>query len=245
MKRSLFHRASASVPGSRGNLYGNQQTDDITAANEKYFGDADDSIHHSRYYHRFFEGYTEVRTPDPTSRVKPYKIERIYTAPYTVVDMERYMYFVYRLVYSLLLLLALVLYVSAFTDDRVAFNTNPRAAASAVMVTAVPLFVFAVSLIAYWLRPKRMKYYDYRTSTKRLKLWPLISAGGCVLAALLCGVFLLVKGSADAAAELLFIVRLIAAALACTAVFLLERRMPYKQIENDVILPEGEYHRIQ
>lgn len=227
-----------------GNIYGNKGADDVTAANEKYFGDSGDSMHHSRYYHRYFEGYTEVRTENPESKYMPYKIERIYTSPYTVVDMKKGVYPLYLFLYGLLVAVAVLLYVSAFTDYRVSINMS-RVSALAIMVTLVPLFVLAVSLLGYYFRPKKMKYYDYRTSTGRLKLWSLIAAGGCFLAVLIFCVYLWVTGSADSEAEILYIVKLIAAAAACLAVFFLERGMRYRQVPNDVKLPEGEYHRIQ
>lgn len=243
--RSLFGEKTENLPGGMRNLYGIKENDEVTAANEKYFGDAGDSIHHSRYYHRYYEGYTEIRTPNPDSRFKPYKIQRIYTAPYTVPDLDGRDYRIRMIYYGLLAAAAVLLYVSAFTDRNVAMNTVRQLAAGAVLVTLVPLFLMSVSLIAYWLRPKRMKYYDYRTSTRRLKLTSVISAGGCLLAALGFCVYLFAAGSANLTAELLYIGRLIAASGACFALFRMERRMPYRQIPNDVTLPEGEYHRIQ
>ena len=113
------------------------------------------------------------------------------------------------------------------------------------MVTLVPLFLLTVCLIAYYLRPKQMKYYDYRTSTGRLKGTAIASAAGCFLTVVIFGVYLFVIGSINLGAEVFYIVKLIMASAACLGVFLLERRMPYKQIPNDVKLPDGEYHRIQ
>lgn len=239
-RRKLDHQ-----PGGMKNIYGNKESDEITKASEKYFGDAGDSIHHSRHYHRYYEGYTEVRTPNPNSRFVPYKIQRIYTAPYMAADLERGVYLRYMVFYGLLAAAAILLYLSAFTDRAVSLNTNRYFAAAAVMVTLVPLVLLTASLIAYYLRPKKMKAYNYRTSTRNLKASAIAAAAGFLLSVLLLGVSLCILGSADLTAELLFAARLILAAAACLAVWRLERSMPYRQEPNDVKLPEGEYHRIQ
>ncbi len=241
---SLFRKRPDDPPGSMKNLYGVKGTDEIDEANKRYFGDSSESIQHSRYYHRYFEGYTEVRTPNPDNKYKPYRIQRIYTAPYTVADMDGHMYRVYMIFYGLLTLAALLLYVSALTDRAVSINMN-KLAALTVMVTLVPLFLLTACLIAYYLRPKRMKCFDYRTSTGRLKGTAAASSAGCLLTVVIFCVYLCAAGSMDLKAEIFYIVRLIMASAACLAVFLLERRMAYKQIPNDVKLPEGEYHRIQ
>ena len=241
---SLFKKTRDDLPGSMKNLYGVKGTDEIEEANERYFGDSADSIHHSRYYHRYYEGYTEVRTENPKSKYKPYKIERIYTAPYTVADMDKRMYRIHMIFYGLLTVVAVLLYVSALTDRQVSMKMS-KLAALTVMVTLVPLFLLSVCLIAYYLRPKKMKYYDYRTSTGRLKWTAVASAAGCLLTVIIFGVYLFIRGSVNLKAEMLYIVKLVMASAACFAVFLLERRMPYKQIPNNVKLPDGEYHRIQ
>ena len=242
---SLFKKTPDDLPGSMKNLYGVKGTDEVEKANERYFGDSSESIHHSRYYHRYFEGYTEIRTPNPDNKYKPYKIERIYTAPYTAADMEPRSYRIRCIFYGLLAAAAILLYISAFTDRSVSINVTRRLSALSVMVTLVPLFLLTVSLISYYVRPKNMRYYDYRTSTGRLKGTSIASAVGCILAAVIFSVYLAVNGFSEPVTEMLYVAKLILAAAVCLAVFLLERRMPYKQIPNDVKLPDGEYHRIQ
>lgn len=232
-------------PGGMRNIYGNKENDAITRASENYFGDAGDTIRHSRHYHRYYEGYTEVRTPNPKNKFVPYKIERVYTAPYTVADMERSAYLRHMVFYGLLTAAAIFLYISAFTDRAVSMNASRQFGAAAVMVTLVPLVLLTASLIAYYLRPKKMKSYDYRTTTRNLKASAIAAAAGFLAAAALLGVYLCAAGSADPASELLYAARLLLAAAACFAVYRLERRMPYRQEPNNVKLPKGEYHRIQ
>lgn len=240
----LDRSGNKNQPGSVNNIYGNKGSDEITAANKKYFGDAEEKIHHSRYYHRYYEGYTEVRTENPGNKYVPYKIKRIYTAPYTVVDMGAGIYWAYMLCYGLLTVLGILLYLSALTDRSVSMNLS-KLSAIAVILTLVPLFVFATSLIGYYFRPKKMKCYDFRTSTGRLKFWSVAAAAGCLLTVLIFLVFLLTVGSVNFFAELMYIGKLLLASAAYISVFLLERRMSYKQEPNDAVLPEGEYHRIQ
>ncbi len=241
---SLFFKRNKYAPGSSGNIYGNKGADAITEANEKYFGDSGDTMHHSRYYHRYYEGYTEVRTERPGGKYINYKIERVYTAPYTVVDMERREYVGWRVVYGALAVLAILLYISAFLDRRVAMNMT-RLSPLTIMLTLIPLFVLAMSLIGYLTRPKLMKYYDYRTSTGRVKLWSAVSSAGCMLTVLIFAVYLIFAGSVNAGAEVLYAIRLIAAAACCLVLFLMERNVKYIEVPNKVKLPPGEYHRIQ
>lgn len=242
--RPQLLRGKKNQPGSAENIYGNKGTDAITAASEKYFGDAGDKMHHSRYYHRYYEGYTEVRTENPGNPFVPYKIKRIYTAPYTVVDMGTEIYWVYMLCYGLLTAVGILLYLSAMTDPDVSMNLS-KVSALAVILTLVPLLVLTASLLGYYFRPKKMKCYDFRSSTGRLKFWSVAAAAGCVLTVLIFVVFLLAAGSANLFAELLYIGKLLLASGAYISIFLLERRMRYKQEPNDAVLPEGEYHRIQ
>ena len=230
-------------PGSIKNFYGNRGTDAVEEANKRYFGDSGDSIHHSRYYHRYYEGYTEVRTPNPASKYKPYKIQRIYTAPYTVADMDPGMYLVHMIFYGMLAAAADALFIWAFADRNVSVNMSKLSALTTI-VTAVPLFLLTVCLVSYYLRPRKMKCYDYRSSTGRLKTWSLVASASCLLALIVFCVFIFVTGSVNPKSEILYGIRLLLASGFCLALFFLERGMRYKEEPNPVELPEGEYHRI-
>lgn len=230
--------------GGVGNIYGNQSSDDISKANKRYFGDDGDKIHHSRYYHRYYEGYTEVRTENPGNKYVPYKTQRIYTAPYTVVDVQAPVYLFYKFAYAVLFVLAGMLYLSAMTDGEIPVNASKLAGVT-VMVTLVPLFVLLVSLVGYYFRPKKMKLYDYRTSTRKLKYSAVASAAGCMVTVVAVLIYFAIMGFTTVAAEILYMLKLAGAAASCMGIYLMERELHYKQVENDVVLPKGEYHLIQ
>ena len=230
-------------PGGIDNIYGNKGSTRAAKAQKKYFGDDDDKITHSRYYHNYFRGWTEIRTETPGHKYKPYKIERIYTAPWTEVDEPRIIYFYYVLSYVILAAVSIVCYVRALTDIRVAGNASVLVAIPG-MPTVIPMFLLAVCLIAYIFRKKRMTLYEYDVSTKRLKISALACCIGSGLTALMSAVYLLVKGSSDVNAELKSILFLLLSSAAAAGIWYLEKQLPYKEIPNSTKLPEGEIHEI-
>ena len=128
-----FFRKRDDAPGSIKNFYGNKGTDAVEEANQKYFGDSGDSIHHSRYYHRYYEGYTEVRRSNPGSKYKPYKILRVYTAPFTVVDMDPGLYLIYKIFYGLLAGAADAMFILAYIDRSVSINMSKLSALTTIV----------------------------------------------------------------------------------------------------------------
>lgn len=244
MKLSLFGKKLNEQPGGVDNIYGNKGKSFGDQAEADYFGDAGGKLHHSRYYHDYFRGYTEIRTENPGSRFKPYKIQRVYTSPWIVADHETPFYFVYCFCYLLLALLCAVLFVSALTDRSVAANYSWIVAIPGYM-GVLSLLLFVVCTVAYLLRPRRMTLYAYDSSTRRIKLFSLSTAVLCAATALTSLVYGIVAGSGNTVNALLAVAKLIGAAAAALGVWLFERKMPYKEEENTVTLPEGEAHRIQ
>lgn len=244
MKLSLFERKLNERPGGVDNFYGNKGKDAAGKAEAKYFGDDESAIRHSKAYHDYFRGYTEVRTENPKNRYKPYKIQRVYTAPWIAADMERPLYFSYCCCYVLLTVICAVLFVSALIDRSVPGNYSPIVAVPGYL-SVLAVFLLAVGTVAYLLRPKQMTLYEHSSSTKRLKTFALSAAIGCGLTALTSLGFLLFAGRGETARSLITVAKLIGAAAAAFGVWSLERKMPYKEIKNTTPLPEGEAHRIQ
>lgn len=244
MKLSLFEKKLNEQPGGVDNFYGNKGKDAAGKAEAKYFGDDESAIRHSRHYHDYFRGYTEVRTENPQNRWKPYKIQRVYTAPWIEPDMERPLYLSYCCAYVLLTAICAVLFVTALIDRQVPGNYS--------WIVAIPgyssvlaVFLLAVGTGAYLLRPRRMTLYEHSSSAGRLKIFALAAAIGCGLTALTSLGFLLLAGQGETARSLITAAKLAGASTAALGVWLLERNMSYREIKNTTKLPEGEAHRIQ
>ena len=244
MKIGLFGRKLNERPGGVYNVYGNKGKNAAGRAEADYFGDDESSIHHSKYYHDYFRGYTEVRTENPKNRFKPYKIHRVYTAPWIVADMEKPLYFSYCCCYALLALMCAILFITALTDRAVPGNYS--------WIVAIPGYLSVVAVIllvactaAYLLRPKQMTLYEHSSSTKRLKTFSLIAGILCGLTALVSLSYLVLAGKGQTGRSLLTVIKLAGASASAFGIWNLERKMPYTEKTNDTKLPEGEVHRIR
>ena len=244
MKLHFFEKNLNEQPGGADNIYGIKGKDAAGRAETSWFGDDEGKIRHSKHYHDYFRGYTEVRTDDPSNRCKPYKIQRVYTAPWIVADMERPLYFSYCCCYALLSILCAGLFVSALTDRSVPGNYSPIVAIPGYL-SVVAVFLLCVCTVAYLLRPRQMTLYAHSTSTRRLKTFALAAGIGCALTALTGLGFLAFAGQGETVRSLISAAMLIGASASAFGVWSLERKMTYKEIENKTTLPEGEAHRIQ
>lgn len=244
MKFSFSRKNLKELPGGVENLYGNRGKSAGDRAEEKYFGDSEGKLRHSKYYHDYFRGYTEVRIAQPENRFKPYRIERIYTAPWVEADLAPRACFGRRCAYALLAALCVLLFVTALTDRAVAGNYSPVVAVPGFL-GVVALLLFVICTLAYLLRPKRMTLYEYTSSTGRLQNASFASGVLCGLTALVSLGYLLFADAGSVGHALIAVVKLTAAAAAALGVWVLERKMDYKEIENNTPLPQGEAHRIQ
>lgn len=244
MKIGLFGKKLNEQPGGVDNIYGIKGKSVAGRAEAEYFGDDEGKIHHSKYYHDYFRGYTEVRIANPENRFKPYKIQRIYTAPWIAADLKPPVYFSYCACYVLLTVLCAVLFVSALTDRAVAGNYSWIVAIPGYL-SVVAVLLLVVCTAAYLLRPKKMTLYEHSTSTKRLKLFSLVSGILCGLTALTSLGYLLFADPGNMTRSLLSVAKLVGATAAAFWVWHFERNMSYTELENNTKLPEGEVHRIQ
>lgn len=244
MKFSFSRKNLKELPGGAENIYGNRGKNAGDRAEANYFGDSEGKLRHSKYYHDYFRGYTEVRIAQPENRFKPYKIERIYTAPWVEADLAPRTYFGRCCAYVLLAALCVLLFVTALTDRAVAGNYSPIVAVPGFLST-VALLLLVICTGAYLLRPKRMTLYEYTSSTEHLQYASFASGVLCGLTALASLGYLPFADTGSVGHALLAVVELAAAAAAALSVWVLERKMDYKEIENNTPLPQGEAHRIQ
>ena len=239
MKFSFSEKKLSGRPGGVDNIYGNKGKGAADRAEEKYFGDSEGKLRHSKYYHDYFRGYTEVRIENPGNRYKPYKVKRIYTAPWIVADVKSGVYFGYCCCYVLLALLCAILFVTALTDRAVAGNYSPVVAVPGYL-SVVALLLFVIYTVAYLLRPKRMTLYEHSSSTGRLKAASLATGILCGLTALVSLGYLLFADAGSTGRPLISVAKLAGASVSALGVWALERNMSYAEKENSTVLPEGE-----
>ncbi len=187
---------------------------------------------HSAYYHRYFEGWTEIPETAPSGKVR---IKRLYTAEYYKADMSRNQRMAHKAVIGLLALLSVILYVRAalmgLESNMVWYVVVPQ-------VLALCGFIFLVwFLVSKLTSPVLLKIREYREGTKNLKLAGLlqavflaITAVNTILHFLLCG-----GEVGEVFSAVLF---LLAGAAAC-GIFLLERKVKYIRVSNENAAMEG------
>ncbi len=199
----------------------------------------DDDIHRSRYFHRYFRGYTEIRIEKPNGGIK---IERFYTEPWLYQDVNPAMYVWYRLLYVLLVVAAIIGYVSLMCMDGFD-GTRSLLVAAPELISVVALVLLAAAAINYVFMRKRMTLYDHQSSSDNLKKASLI-ASVCLAATALMIVVNIFLGVTSPPQELKLAGGVLLCAAAVLAVYLIERGMPYREEENHTVLPAGEAHEI-
>lgn len=198
----------------------------------------ENGFRHSRTYHKYFRGYTEVRKVNAKGHVVT---ERYYTKPWIVSGLSRRNYWLVRLLYAFLTAVSVVLFITALCQDIP--GNRSWIVALPGCPSAVLLFLLAVVTVLYISVPRRMTLWDHASSTKRLKVMALAAGIGEGVTAVALGVFALCTkeqiGKSLGCAGMLLL-----AAVCAAALFFLERRMPYKEIPNDAKSPKGETFEI-
>lgn len=193
---------------------------------------------HSSYYHKYFQGYTEVRKLNAKGRVAS---ERYYTRPWIVSGLSRRSYWLVRLLYALLVVASAALFITALCQE-IPGNVSLIVALPGLL-SAMLLILLAASTLMYIFVERKMTLWDHSSSTKRVKVTSLLAAIGQALTALALALFALVTG--EEVPRSLGCAGLILLGACCSgALFFLERKMPYQEIPNDTKLPEGEAHEI-
>lgn len=187
---------------------------------------------HSSYYHRYFEGWTEIPETGPSGKVR---IKRVYTAEYYKADMSRNERMAHKTVLTLLALLSILLYCSAsfmeLESNLVWYVVLPQ-------VMALCGFIFLVwFLVSKLTSPVLLKIREYREGAKNLKLAGLVQSVLLALTAMNSILHLIASGGD--LFELLAAVLLLLAGAAAFGIFLLEKKVKYIRISNENAAMEG------
>ncbi|MCD8104425.1 MAG: hypothetical protein LUF35_05360 [Lachnospiraceae bacterium] len=199
----------------------------------------EDGIRRSTYYHKYFRGYTEIRTEKANGG---YKVERFYTEPWLVQDVTPAMYVWYRMMYVLLVVVTCAGYLALMCQDGFG-GTYSLLVAIPEFASVVGLILLVAATVNYVFMRKRMTLYDHHSSSDNLKKASVI-ASACLAATALMIVVNIFLGVDSAINELKLAGCVLLCAAAAGVVYLIERGMPYREEENHTVLPAGEAHEI-
>lgn len=191
------------------------------------------------HYQKYFEGYTEVRRLNAKGRAVT---ERYYTRPWIVSGLSRRNYWLVRLLYACLTAASAALFITALSQ-QVPGNDSAVVVLPGAVSAVLMLLLVTVTLM-YIFVERKMTVWEHATSTKRLKIFALLTAIAQALTALTLTGFALVTG--QEIGKSLGCAGLALLAACCSGVlYFTERRMPYTQAPNDTKLPTGESYEIQ
>ena len=187
---------------------------------------------HKSFYHRYFQGYTEVRVKKPNGR---YRIERVYTASWKQHDLEQTQWVLLKVLYLALALLAAVCVVASMAVDALSnyvwFVILPGIAA---FLAAFVMFAYALS---YLTKPRKMTLGEYTGAVRgirRTALVTLVCAGVTALAKIVSTLWF---GSFDSGSEWKAVLPLLLATAGAAAVYFMEKRVKYLDIPNNTSKP--------
>ena len=214
--------------------------DQLRSSLEKDRSQRKRGIWHSKAYHRFFEGYTEFRVPNPNG--KGYTIQRVYTGNYYRQDLTKSQRVLLRLMYVVLFLCIVYFFVSSAILPVLSNSTWYVALTQAVSI--VFLFWTVIAFISYLPAGQDMTINAYRSSSLALHTATLGSAVSLVVVALATIFFILLNQSENPQVEVLCAARYIAGGLLALLMHEIEKRVNYLIIssqnkppaENDEIM---------
>lgn len=191
-------------------------------------------VNRSGFYHSYWRGWSEVRIERPG---KPYKIERVYTAPWIRQDLSTRDYVLVRILYGLLLVLSTVLFAFAMTR-RVGSNYCWYVALFGFPATIL-LFVVFWMFVVYVKAPRKMTLYEHRSSSSYLKFFALLISIFFAATAIATVVYTILNPADQPVQQLLNAGLDLIAAAGTFVVFWLEKKMKYVDIPNENKTPPG------
>lgn len=191
-------------------------------------------VNRSGFYHSYWRGWSEIRIDRPG---KPYKIERVYTAPWIRQDLSTRNYVLIRLLYGVLIALSFALFAIAMTQ-RVGSNSCWYVALFGLPSTIL-MFVVAWMFVSYAKAPRKMTLYEHRSTSTYLKVICLIFSIGLAATALSTVLYTLLNLGDEPLKQLLNVLLDLLAAGCTFTVFVVERKVKYVDIPNENKTPPG------
>lgn len=188
---------------------------------------------HSSYYHRYFEGWTEIPETKPSGR--GVRIRRVYTGEYYKADMSRNGRYIHNMLCTLLVTLSVMCYgrgaLMELGSNSVWYVVVPEVLA---LCGNIFLVLFLISKLT---SPELLKIREYREGTKNLKLAGLIQGIFLALTALNTILHFFLSGGETA--EVLAAILFLLAGAAAFGVHFLEKNVNYIRISNENATMEG------
>ncbi|MEI7845746.1 MAG: hypothetical protein WCK35_08080 [Chloroflexota bacterium] len=191
---------------------------------------------HSKAYHRFFEGYSEIKVPNQNG--KGYRIQRIYTADYHRQDLTKAQQLVVRILYVVLFITSAYLFISS---AALPLSSNSTWYVVMIQVISTPLlFWILVTLFSYLPAGQDLTIAEYRSSSLALQKATLSAAISLGLAALVTLVFMSLNQSNEPLSQLLCAVKYFGAGLLVLTMNRVEKKINYLVIPSHNKLPVDE-----
>lgn len=191
-------------------------------------------VSRSSFYHSYWRGWSERRVD---REGKPFRIERVYTAPWIRQDVSTRAYVLYRLLYTLLIALAIAVFSFAMT--RTVGSNSCWYVALFGLPATIMIFVTVWMLVVYAKAPRRMTLWEHRSSAIYLRRAALVFSILLAATALATVVYTALNAADQPLLQLRNAGLDLLAAASVFAVFRLEKRMKYADIPNDAATPDG------
>ena len=192
---------------------------------------------HSKAYHRYFEGYSEITVPKPTG--KGTRIQRIYTGKYYRQDLTKRQRVLIRILYVALFLCAAFLYTSSailpLTINTTWYVVIPQAG------SLLFLFWIIIAFLSYLPAERDMKIADYRSSSLYLLKATKGSAICLGITAVATLVFIMLNPSNELLRGLICTGEYTLAGTIALAMNRIERKVSYLTIPNGIHPPDNSY----
>lgn len=195
--------------------------------------DRDSRLWHSRYYHRYFEGYTETKELDRNGKEH---IRRVYTADWYEQDLPKGKRIGVRLLYVMLFLLMVAAVVGAGIL-QVGAGTRFYIVIPELITLCLLSWLGYVLLVNYLFMPGKLTVHEYKASSLTLRIVTLAAAIAFAVDALMAALDLALVGGARGG----WVIALFLAGTACAwGMRLMESRIYYKQVENPAAVRDGD-----
>ena len=194
--------------------------------------DRDSRLWHSRYYHRYFEGYTETRELDANGKER---IRRVYAADWYTQNLTKGKRVGVRILYIALFVMMVAAVVGAGILQG-GTGTRFYIVIPELITLCLLSWLGYVLLVNYLFMPKKLTVHEYKASSLSLRIVTLAVAIAFASDALMAALDLaLVGGARGEGVIALFLV----GAVCAWAMRLVESRIHYDQVENPVAAGDG------
>lgn len=203
-------------------------------------GERETGFRHRNYYHKYFQGYTEVRRVNAKGRVVS---ERHYTAPWQRHCLTDAQWVMTKAAYAMGTLISTVLFLWALVQ-QIPSNSAIIVAAPGFL-SVLMLLLLWMAVLAYITAPRKMTLWEHRSGKSKVELFTRLSAVAIGVTVAAKVIFIGVWMNFSWEGEVFSLLLLAASAVPPVLMFLTERRMNYEEQENSTVVTDEERYDIQ